>query len=145
MKRVLSLLFMTSSVFSMQLDLVNFENKVNRFQEKLLKHTDNISKVHIKPSSVFAPNQLGSVELYHDKKGFSVRQDDKKYKIQKCFTDPMVRNITKKQLNAFLKGGYFSLNQMNDGEFSLKAKGRIVGGGPILGTIAYWITKSVCY
>ncbi len=34
---------------------------------------------------------------------------------------------------------------MEDGEYSLKAKGRMVGGGPILGTIAYWVTKSICY
>ncbi len=57
----------------------------------------------------------------------------------------MVRDITKKQLKSFLKGGYFSLNQMDDGEFSLKTKGRIVGGGPLFGTAAYWITKSLCY
>ena len=124
MKKILSLLLVTSSIFSMQLDLV---------------------KSKIKPESVFAPSKLGSVELYHGNKGFYVHQDNKKHVIKKYFTDPIIRDITKKQLNAFLEGGYFSLNQMEDGEFSLKAKGRINGGGPIFGTFMYWVTKSLCY
>ena len=105
----------------------------------------DLVKSKIKPESVFAPSKLGSVELYHGKKGFYVHQDNEKHAIKKYFTDPIVRNITKKQLHAFLEGGYLSLNQMEDGEFSLKAKGRINGGGPILGTAAYWVTKSLCY
>jgi hypothetical protein len=57
----------------------------------------------------------------------------------------MLRDITKPQLKAFLANGYLTINQMEDGEYSLRAKGRIVGGGPILGTVAYWVTKSLCY
>jgi len=91
------------------------------------------------------PDKLGLVELYHGKKGFSIRQDDKKYNIQKYFTDPMLRDITREQLGVFLQAGYLTINRMNDGEFSLKAKGRVVGGGPILGTFMYWLTKSLCY
>lgn len=149
MKKILSLLLTTSSIFSMQLDLVNFDQKTNNLEEKFFKYSDsyttNTNKIHIEPSSVFIPHQLGSVELYHGKKGFYVRQDDKKYVIKKYFTDPIARDLTKEQLKAFLKNGYFSLNQMNDGEFSLKAKGRVVGGGPTLGLVAYWTTKAVCY
>lgn len=128
MKRVLSLLLVTSSIFPMQLALVN-----------------NDIKTHIKQESFFAPSDLGSVELYHGKKGFHVKQDTEKYKIKKYFTDPLVRDITKKQLNAFLECGYLSLNKMEDGQYSLKAKGRLQGGGPLLGTIAYWVTKTACY
>ena len=127
MKKILSLLLATSSIFSMQLDLVK----------------SDVKKEHIK--QIFVPSKLGSVELYHSKKGFFVRKDDQKHVIKKYFTDPIVRDITKKQLNAFLEAGYLSLNQMEDGKFSLKAKGRVNGGGPILGAAAYWITKSLCY
>ena len=129
MRKILGLLFISSSIFSMQLDLVKSDAK----------------KVQIQPTFVFVPNRLGSVDLYHGKKGFSVIQDNKKHQIQKHFTDPMVRDITKKQLEAFLDAGYLSINQMNDGTFSLKANGRVKGGGPVLGTIAYWVTKTVCY
>src|SRR5438445_12023297 len=132
MKKILGLLFFRSSIFSMQLDIVQSDQK---------SHIMCIEK-----TSVFVPEKLGSLQLYHhDKKGFSACQDDKKYEIKKYFTDPIVRNVTKKQLKSFLQTGYLSINQMDDGEYSLKAKGRINGGGPVLGAIAYWVTKSLCY
>lgn len=128
----------------MQLDIVHSESRVNQFQKKLLTYIDNKNKnkVRIEPSSVFVPHQLGSVELYHGKKGFSVRQDDKKYHIKKYFTDPIIRNVNKEQLKAFLKAGYLSLNQMDDGEFSLKAKMRLNGGGPIGAAIGVFLGKA---
>jgi hypothetical protein len=99
----------------------------------------------ISPKAIFAPERLGSLALCHGKKGFSIYKDGKKHAIKKYFTDPLMHNITKQQLVAFLQSGYFSINRMDDGEFSLKAKGRINGGGPGLGVAAYWITKSLCY
>ncbi len=131
MKRILSLMFITSSMFSMQLDTLKSDNKSQ--------------KRHINPAHVFTPEKLGALEVYHSKKGFTVKKDNEKHVIKKCFTDKMVRDITKKQLKSFLDAGYISINQMNDGEYSLQAKGRINGGGPLLGTFAYWVTKSVCY
>jgi hypothetical protein len=131
MKRILSLLLLTSSISAMELDRVSY--------------ADNKNKMYIEPFSVKVPKKLGSLDLYHSKKGFYVRQDDKKQTIKKYFTDPMLRDITKPQLKAFLANGYLTINQMEDGEYSLRAKGRIVGGGPILGTVAYWVTKSLCY
>ena len=110
-----------------------------------VSYADNKNKMYIEPFSVKVPSKLGSLDLYHSKKGFYVRQDDKKHTIKKYFTDPILRDITKTQLKGFLANGYLTINQMEDGEYSLKAKGRIVGGGPILGTIAYWVTKSLCY
>ncbi len=141
MRKILGLLFISFSMFSMQLDLVSSKSKVNRFQEKLSKQIDSVDKVHIKPASIVVPNRLGSVELYHSKKGFYVRQDDKKYAIKKYFTDPMLQNITKTQLKAFLANGYLTINQMEDGEYSLKAKGRMVGGGAIGAAIGACVGK----
>ncbi len=117
MKQFLSLLLLTSSIFSMRLDLINSPNKANIFRKKLLKHMDSLnitytkptpvftshelesSKIRIEPRSVFIPHQLGSVELYHNSKGFFVVQDDKKHEIQKCFTDSIIRNIKKEEPN----------------------------------------------
>src|SRR3990172_5106583 len=139
MKKILGLLLVSSSIFSMQLDVSKSERKSNDL------HISNTNKVQIKPQSFFAPERLGIVTLYHCKNGFCVHKDDKKHVIKKYFTDPMVRDITKEQLKSFVKNGYFVLNQMNDREFSLKAKGRVVGGGPMFGAFMYWATKSVCY
>jgi hypothetical protein len=143
MKKILGLLLATSSVFTMNLDIV----KVQAMQQRMPHQTNfcNIDKVKVNPKVVFVPAKFGELELYHSKKGFSVMQDDQKHKIQKCFTDPLVRDINREKLEAFLQAGYLSINQMNDGEFSLKAKGRIHGGGPAFGGFMYWLTKSICY
>lgn len=140
MKRILSLLLLSSSIFSMQLE------RVQQHQEKLYKH-DMLNALNIKKveASVFVPERLGSAKLYHGDKGFYVHHDDKMKRVQKCFVDPMVRNITPEQLKQFIKVGRFALNRMNDGEFSLKANGNINGGGPMFGGFMYWATKSVCY
>jgi hypothetical protein len=122
MKRVLSLLLITSSILPMKNDVTP-----------------------IKKGSFFAPSNLGTLELFHDTKGFFVNKANEEHRIEKHFTDSMVRNINKKQLNSFLNNGYLTLNQMNTGKYSLKAKGRIPGGGPVAGLIAYWTTKTLCY
>jgi hypothetical protein len=120
MKKILSLLLVSSSIFSMQ-------------------------EIVIKQTSVFVPQKLGSVDVCYNKKGFSLIKDGKKHEVKKYFTDKKLHGITKEQLNAFLENGYLSVNQMNDGEYSIQAKGRINGGGPILASIAYWATKATCY
>ena len=148
MRKILGLLFISSSIFSMQLDLVKPNKTVSVLvpADKLTPaELNSLSKVYINRKAVFAPERLGSVELCHDKKGFSVLQDNKKHAIAKYFIDPLLRDITREQLGAFLQGGYLSINQMNDGEFSLKANGRIKGGGPAFGAFMYWATKSLCY
>lgn len=147
MKKLLFLSLLTSSMFAMELGHVNYKKEIVTKLHDLdrVSYSDNKNKLYIEPFSVKVPEYLGSLDLYHSNKGFYVRQDDKKFEIKKYFTDPMLRNITKTQLKAFLTEGYLSINQMNDGEYSLKAKGRIVGGGPALGVAAYWVTKSLCY
>jgi len=151
MKKVLCLSLIASSILSMQLDTIK-ENQIlskiciaQSLERDRVSYADNKNKMYIEPFSVKVPKRLGELDLYHGKKGFYVRQDDKKYTIKKYFTDPMVRNMSKTELKTFLTAGYLCINQMNDGEFSLKAKGRIVGGGPIFGGWMYWLTKSVCY
>jgi hypothetical protein len=123
MKKMLAFLCITSSMFAMELDVA----KSHRVQE------------------IFVPERLGSLELYHNDKGFSIYHDNNKHDVKKYHVDPMLRNINKKQLKGFLKNGYLSVNQMDDGEYSLKAKGRINGGGPIFGAFMYSVTKTICY
>lgn len=122
MKRVLSLLLITVSIFPMKNDITS-----------------------IKKKSFFSPSNLGHLELFHDKNGFFVNKANKQHRIENHFTDSTIRNINKKQLNSFLNNGYLTLNQMSTGHYSLKARGRIPGGGPVLGLVAYWTTKTLCY
>ena len=128
MKKALILLsFMSATMFSMELDRVSY--------------ADNKNKMYIEPFSVKVPERLGSLDLYHSKKGFYVRHDDKKQTIKKYFTDPMLRDITKPQIKAFLANGYLTINKMEDGEYSLKAKGRLMGSGPIGASIGACLGK----
>jgi hypothetical protein len=110
--------------------------------------TSNVSfsgGLELQAPSVFVPHDLGNVSLFHDAEGFHAIKNGRAYDVQKCFTDKQVRNVSSEQLRGFLKQGYIAVNQMSDGEFSLQAHGRLVGGGPVAGVIAYWVTKVACY
>jgi hypothetical protein len=161
MKKILGLLLISSSIFSMELayrlqtPYTHF-NAMNPALVKADKPHDpctipnkpaisNVKKVLIEASSVRAPNRLIDVKLYHGKKGFIVLHEDKKHVIEKRFMDPVARNIKQEQLKSFLKMGYFAINQTNDGAFTLKANHRLLGGGPLWGKIMYWVTKVTCY
>ena len=133
MKKTLGLLLATSSMFSMQLSQYDASNK------RAFNH------LRVQEHSVFVPEKLGNVDLYHDDAGFHIVKDDKVFPIQKCFIDSPIRNMTKKQLHNYQRYSYFALNQMNEGEYTLKAKHRLQGAGPILGSFMYWLTKTVCY
>ena len=132
MKKVLILLsFISSSLFSMELDR--------------LSYADNKNKMYIQPFSVRAPERLGEFDLYHSKKGFYVRKNDKKKTIQRYNMDPMLRGISKPQLRAFLDNGYLSVSKMEDGQYSLQAKGRLNGSGPIGASIGVFLGKAAVY
>ncbi len=133
MKKTLGLLLATSSIFSMQLSQYDASNK------RAFNH------LRVPEHSVFVPKKLGGIDLYHDDAGFHIVKDDKVLPIQKCFIDSPIRNMTKKQLHNYQRYSYFALNQMKEGEYTLKAKHRLQGAGPILGTFMYWLTKTLCY
>lgn len=173
MKKILSLLLLSSSLFSMELQVIR-PSKFNAqykstdiskvaFAKAITPHTPFASPVKIasaksKSSPVvvkhkledlridskftFVPERLGSLQLNHGENGFSIIQDGKKYEIQKCFIDSGLRNTNKEQLQAFLKSGYISVNQADDGTFTLKAHSRILGGGAIGAAIGAFLGKA---
>lgn len=156
MKKILSLLLLSSSLFSMQLALKMQTPRFDRVKSAVVKQQKaivlqtnqviskvvDIPKMHIDAS---APHNLADAKLYHGKKGFVVLHDDKKHVIEKRFMDQTARSITREGLKSFLKLGFFTLNQTNDGAFTLKAHHRLTGGGPLFGKIMYWATKVTCY
>ena len=94
---------------------------------------------------IFAPKSLGKVALYHNKNKFWVHHKGGYHKVRNCFIDKNLRNIDEKTLRAFVASNYISINKGSDNEFSLNAKVRGLGGGPIFGAIGYWGTKALCY
>ena len=97
MKKILALLFVPLSVFSMD----------------LWQSSDN-SKTIIDSSSVHTPYNLQDTQLYHSKnKGFVVLQGNKKHIVESFLMDKASRDMDREGLKYFLKSGYFALNQTN--------------------------------
>lgn len=101
--------------------------------------------LRVSRSSLIVPGRLGSVELFHNGDEFQVVSNDEVHSVKRYWVDPLLRNVREKQLKAFLDNGYVSLDQMSDGEYTIKAKVRGLGGGPVTGWIFYVATKGICY
>jgi hypothetical protein len=151
MKKLLLLSLLSSPMFGMELDTIKSDIKSHKIikpsstEFDRVSYADNKNKMYIESFSVRAPSKLGNFDLYHSKQGFYVRKDDQKYEIKKYFTDPIVRDITKTDLKAFLQSGYLSINQMSNGEYSIKANGRLIGGGALGASIGAFLGKAAVY
>lgn len=96
------------------------------------------NEFEIGESSVFVPGRLGKLGLSHDGSRFNVTKDGERVTIPSHWTDKNMRNISQERLAKFLEKGYLSVNQMDNGEYTLKANVRGNGGGPILGQVLGW-------
>ncbi len=160
MKKALSLLFISTSMFSMQL--------AHRIQApRLIKHSVaiintvakdivseaapivrnksiefNVPKFKIDSASVRTSHYASGTQLYHGKKGFVVVQDGEKQVIEKALMNKTARDMDKKHLKHFLNFGFFHLDKSNDGKFILKAHYRLPGRGVIGATIGAFLGKA---
>lgn len=155
MKKVLGLLFISASIFSMQVATIGNQcERAKKFHYQLVKHHStkpDMSRKDIKQQapklnidikdciqskSVSAPKGLGEIKLYHGENGFHVEHKGKMYRIESWFTDKLVRKATPLDIKGFQKvgKGYFAITQMGNGQFELKVMDRIKGGG-ILGAM----------
>ena len=149
MKKMLGILLSLTSFSLSSMELVPTKSELslrkehNHFIKLNIKNKMHVEKdkMLIDERSLFVPEKLGKMELYHNKQGFSIRKDDQTIKIQKYFTDPMVRDLDKKQLKAFLEGGYLTINEIEGGEYSLKSKIRLNGSGALGAAIGACIGK----
>jgi len=105
----------------------------------------NNELLKLSDSSLMTPSRLGAIALFHGEKGFHVEKDNKHHEVKRYWVDPLLRGAKTKQLKAFLDNGYVFLDQMSDGEYTIKAKVRGLGGGPLLGSLFYALTKTACY
>lgn len=106
---------------------------------------DELNQLQLTKVAVFASHKLSGVDLFHAKDGFHVAKNNQLKKIEPCFIDKSLRVLTEKQIRGFQKHGYFELNELSDGNYSLKARVRGQGGGPLTGSFLYWITKATAY
>lgn len=99
----------------------------------------------VNPTCVQKSHTIKNAQLFTHGENFVVAQDNKLSLIKNHDIDPLLKKFGSKNLDRFLKHGYLSLNQCDNGDYTLKANVRGIGGGPITGAFLYWLTKSVCY
>lgn len=104
-----------------------------------------IYAVKLDKSRVFSPQSLGEISLAHSYGCFLVEDERGSHQVQNCFIDKELRGISEHQLDKLLENGHVAVNQMSDGQYSIRAYRHLNGGGPIAGAIAYWVTKSLCW
>ena len=100
----------------------------------------------LKEKSVFAPGIMGNVEVIHDHNGFSVVKNGKIFPVKRQWIEKQLRSLSPEQIKQFQNAqGYFLVNQLDNGDFTLKSSMRGIGGGPASAWWAYNITKGLCY
>lgn len=62
----------------------------------------SLNAVHIERTNLFVPSKIGKIKVYHDEDGFSVKKEGQIHRVQNCFVDKEIRNLSSKQLMQFL-------------------------------------------
>jgi hypothetical protein len=100
----------------------------------------------ILPNSYYAPERLGAVELYQTPAGFAVVENGQLHKLKCHEVDSLLIKVQQKKcLGKFLQAGYISVDKMEDGNFTLKAKVRGDGGFLLTGVIVHQACRVVGY
>jgi hypothetical protein len=91
-----------------------------------------------------AESMTGAV-VGHNGKYFTVTETDRSYRVGRESLDGTLRNVNKANMAMFMKRGRISAHKTNDGSYVLRGYVNGLGGGPIAGSIAYWVTKCGLY
>lgn len=84
--------------------------------------------------------------VYHDEdSNFFVRQDSKVYYVDRAFIGKELREIPKSAFTAYLAQSYLTLNQMDEGRFSIKSSGKLSGGGAFGATVGIILGKAAVH
>lgn len=108
------------------------------------KHDDTL------PSNVVHANNSSHRLVAINKNGFAVLQDGIEYPVENADVDPSIRNQPKDKVIQAIKENKISIdvNQFENQdkpEFSIKARGNVNGGGPVLAAVAYWSVKAISW
>jgi hypothetical protein len=89
-----------------------------------------ISSATISADSIRVPN-ASKAALYYAKKKWEVEKDGQRHEIANEFIDKIARGIPEDQIEDFLKYVALRVSELGNGEYSLKAHPRGLGGGPM--------------
>ena len=95
--------------------------------------------------AVYVPERVGKMLLEYKDREFYAHNEKGSHKIQRCFIDKELRGMLPKDLAQFLQHGYIDVNNCGEDTYSLRARNRMRGGGPITGAIVYFGVKGIAY
>jgi hypothetical protein len=105
----------------------------------------NAEEIIIHDQFVRVPERLGSLKVSHDEDTFYIWQSRERHYVNLFDIDPILRKPSQEKFQEFFKRNYIEVNQCDDGSYIIRAKVRTLGGGPILASLFYWGTKTLCY
>lgn len=96
-----------------------------------------MSVVEISRSNLFVPSILGKLRVTYDDHDFRVIDaQDTEQKVQRAFLSTELRGIPSDHLAKFLEQGYLTVGKSGK-DYSIVAKGRMLGGGPFFAALVY--------
>ena len=112
---------------------------------KFITNCDD-GRVKIPRSNLFFSSSYGNLDLSFDRGSskFFVNDYGKDNLVPNYELSKELRNITCELLLMYLQSGYIHIRK-SESHYALEFKGRLLGGGPVAGAIAYWATKTLCY
>lgn len=99
----------------------------------------------IRNEAIIACNNLGKIKVYHDDGTFKIKHNKTILTVASHDVDPFLRKLNSDQLHAFLEKGALKVKQLNNGDFTVGAYNRGLGGGPIAGLIVPWLIRATMY
>lgn len=96
-------------------------------------------------ASLHVPERLGTLVLFNSPQGFAVSKDKKVHLIESDALDATLRQMDYKQRSMYMMKGALTLNQADNGQYTLQSRANLKGGGALGAAIGCWLGKAVVY
>ncbi len=105
------------------------------------------SELIIHEQGFSAAQKLGVLKILRNREGYAVLTNSGMHKVHDHDVDAPLKKMSNEQIAGFLNNGNGRIRvaQFDNGEFNLKTHVRGNGGGPLLGSLLYALTKTACY
>ena len=113
----------------------------------LLCFNISASELVVHERGLSAAQRLGVLKMLKSKDDYFLLTNNGLCKVHKHDISPSLRKMNDDQLIQFLNGGngVIKVGRFTNGEFTLDRHVRGIGGGPLLGSLFYALTKTACY
>jgi hypothetical protein len=99
----------------------------------------------VNPAVLLGTASLGIKSVRCSDEGFTVKDKEGVHLVERGDTDDTIRRLIPSNIQAFMQKGKIKITKATDGKYILRSQIDGLGGGPVLGAMAYWGTKALCY